>query len=270
MEQFWQFLMTEVETRPELPQFYILHGEEGQRHESFVQRLVIEKFEPDAVSLKGEMEGATKHVMHEPQPFWPSLEDAKNSFTHGMFREMFGIHKNAYNTKRVSVRDLCVHPNLKRYHQVVLEHNFEVEAWDEQLKPLVDWYFNSYWMEYARGESPIQFKVFLNFIYRRPRHPRWRRWLHSGRVVEKFLDEISARVNERYPCLLFKELGPPEKREVCRTLRKAGLHQHFDGCPDWLEALFKEKGKKIKMIDIENRLQLRSFRPTTLGQQVPK
>lgn len=264
MEQFWRFFATQAEPRPGLPQFYILHGEEGQGHRSFVRRLRIEKFDPDAVSLKGKIEGATKQVLHQPKAFRPSLEDVKDSFTHSMFRQMFGD----YNTERVSVRDLCTHPNLKRYHQVILEHDFVVEEWGKQLKPLVDWYFNTYWMGHARGETPIQFKVFLNFIYRRPRHPRWRRWLPPGRPVEKFFREISERVNQTYPCLLFTELGPPDMREVCQTLGTAGFHNYLDGCPDWLEALFSEKGKRVKMSDIEKLLG--SFRPITLGQKVPE
>jgi hypothetical protein len=249
MEEFWHFHSTQDESRSDLPQFYILHGEEGQGHRSFVRRLRIEKFDHDAVSLKGEVGGATKPVVHEPTPFSPNLEDAKDGFTQSMFREMFG--RRGFDIKRVSVRDLCAHPKLRGYHQVVLEHNFVVEEWGRQLKPLVDWYFNTYWMGYAHGKSPIQFKVFLNFIYRPPRHSRWRRWLPSGLVGEKFLRGISERVNKTYPCLLFTELGPPDKGEVCRTLRKVGFHNRLDGCPDWLEDLFREKGKRIKMTDIE-------------------
>ena len=248
--EFKRFLMTKVEPRPGLPQFYLLYGEAGQGHQSFIRRLRIEKFDPDAVRLKGAMEGVPRHVEHWTASS-PSLEDTKFDFLHGMFEEISG----KYHTGPTTLRDLCVHLSFKSYPVVLLEHIFVVEEWGRLLKPLVNWYLNDYWAGYASGASPIQFVVFLNFIYRQPPPSGWRRLLPPRRIGKNSLRRICKKANQKHPCLLFKEFGPPDKEEVCWTLRREGFHNRVGGCPDQLEALFREKGAKIKMIEIENLLE---------------
>lgn len=241
-----------------LPQVYLLHGEAGQGHNSFVKRLIIKRIKPYAAAKKGEIEGAVHYIKPMIHPL-NSLEDAKESFKISIFEEI----APDYNPERTSIQELCNHPKLKPFPFVIIQHDFVVEEWGKQLQVLIDWYLNSYWMGYAPGTSQIQFLMFLNFIYPSSEHYFWSR-LRPSRKFKKsafanFLSDVSEVIGKVHPCLLFEELGHPDRKEVCRTLGELGFHEDEE-CPDWLKDLFREKRDKVRMVEIEK--LLKTLHPT--------
>lgn len=231
------------------PQVYLLHGEAGQCHDSFIERLKINRIKPYAAAKKGELEGAV-HEMKPPIHPLKNLEDAKESFKINIFEDIAADYDYAHT----SVKELVSHPKLKHYPFIIIQHNFFVEEWGKRLELLVDWYLNTYWMEHTPGEFKAQFLVFLNFIYPRSDQPLssrflpWRRFDKSAFV--EFLRNLSVTVTKARPCLLFEELNHPERKEVCRTLNELGIHDDVE-CPEVLEDLFRKKRNKVRMIDIE-------------------
>jgi iSTAND domain-containing protein len=261
--QFNLFFKPNLFKRPRLPQFYLLHGEVGQGHNSFVQRLIIDKIKPYASAVQGALEGAVHHIKPWIHPL-DNLDDAKESFKTSIFEEI----APEYDPTNTSIQKLCSHPKLKPFPFVIIQHDFIVSDWGKQLKILVDWYLTTYWMESALEESRIQFLMFLSFVYPSSGNSIWSRLLPSVRfeksTFKEFLRNLSASLNKTYPCLLFEELSHPDKSDVCRTLGELGFHDD-DGCPDWLDELFRRKRGKVKMTDIEKLLN--NVHPTTLFGQ---
>jgi hypothetical protein len=249
--QFNLFFRHNVPT--ELPQFYLLEGEAGQGHDSFVQRLIMDKIKPYAADRHGALEGAVHHIKPWVHPL-DNLDDARESVKIGIFEAI----APAFNSASTSISQFCSHPKLKPFPYVIIQHDFIAEDWGEQLKVLIDWYVNSYWMAYTPGVSRTQFLIFLNFIYPSRWHPIWRRLLPSmrydKRAFQEFLRRLSVSLNKTYPCLLFKELGHPDKGEVCRTLGELGFHDRQE-CPKWLKKLYRRKLGRVKMADIERGLK---------------
>ncbi len=237
----------------ERPQFYLLQGESGQCHNSFVQRLIMDKIKPYAAARHGALEGAVHHIKPWVHPL-DNLDDARENFKISIFEEI----APEYNPANTSILQLCNHPKLKPFPYVVIQHDFIANDWGEQLKVLIDWYVNTYWMAYTPGVSRTQFLIFLNFIYPSPGRSIWRRLLPSLQfdktTFNEFLRQLSVRLDKTHPCLLFEELGHPDEREVCRTLGELGFHDE-EGCPEWLKELYRRNRGRVKMADIERLLK---------------
>lgn len=253
--QFNRFFKPNLSGRSGLPQIYLLHGEAGQSHGSFVQRLIIDKVEPYAASKKGEMEGVVHHIKPWVEPL-DDLEEAKENLRFSIFEEV----APDYDPAQMSVQQLCNHRKLTPFPFVVIQHDFDVADWNAQLSALIEWYLNTYWAEALSGTRQNQILLFLNFIYPYSVRPFWRLASPSKRFAKKtfyeFLQKLSLAVDKLYPCLLFDELGHLDQKEVCRSLGELGIHDDVD-CPKWVKDLFIQKRGKVSMIDIERRIKTR-------------
>jgi iSTAND domain-containing protein len=254
--QFNRFFKPNLSERSGLPHIYLLHGEAGQSHGSFVRRLIIDKIEPYSASKKGEMEGAVHHINPWVQPL-DDLEEAKENLRFSIFEEV----APDYDPAQMSVLQLCQHRKLKPYPFVVIQHDFEVADWNAQLSMLVEWYLNTYWAEALSCARQNQILLFLNFIYPYSVRSGWHRFYPSKRFAKDafrdFLQRLRLAVDKLYPCLLFDELGHLDQKEVCRSLAELGIHDDVD-CPKWVKDLFVQKRGKVSMIDIERLIKTRS------------
>jgi hypothetical protein len=247
--QFIKFFRPNLTKHSKLPHVYLLHGELGQSHHSFVQRLKIDQIEPYAVSEKGELEGAVHHITTPWMMPLDDLEAAKNDLLISLFEK---VAKSGYDPARMSAPHFFNHRKLTPYPFVVVEHDFHVAEWDATLSALIEWYLTTYWAE--AGTRQNQILLFLNFIYPSSVRPLWRRFSRSNLAAKsafnEFLRNLSVAVHKLYPCLLFDELGNLDRIEVCRTLGELGIHDDEE-CPDWLETLFRKKRGKVSMVDVE-------------------
>jgi len=253
--QFVKFFKTSLLSHSGLPQIYLLYGEAGQSHDSFIKRLIVDKIKPYAASTKGELEGAVDHIPAHIDPV-NELDDLKDNLRFSIFEKV----ASRYDPARMLASELCNHNKFKHYPFVVLQHNFEVADWDEGLRELVEWYLTTYWAEAASGGFPSQFLIFLNFIYPHGSQPLLSRFFKpkkfSKNSFNEFLLRIKDKVNELYPCLLFDELGYLNQKDVCRTLSYLGVHDEEE-CPEWLEELFRKKRGKVRMAEVERLLKSR-------------
>lgn len=251
--QFYKFFMANVFNRRGLPQIYLVHGEEGQGHDSLVKRVIIDKIERYAVSLKGSMEGTTLPIKTEVQP-WKDIEEVKENLLFGIFEKV----SPDFDPRDLSVRQFCNHRKLRAYPFVVIQHDFELTQWGFELRELIEWYLTTYWME--AGICGSQILIFLNFIYAYSRMPQWLRFPSKGlgkAEFAEFLKNLSTQIDAAYPCLLLDELGHLDEREVCRTLEMVGIHEEEE-CPNWLKTLFKQKRGKVRMVEVEKLIKIHS------------
>lgn len=263
--QFIKFFRRNLLIRAGLPQVYLVHGEGGQSHHSFVQRLKIDKIGPYAVWKNGGLTGAVRHIIIPGVQPLDDLEEAKTDLLFSVF-EAFGP---AYQADLMSAQQLYDHQNLTSVPFVVIEHDFQVARRNAQLSTLVEWYLNTYWATVLEGKHQNQILLFLNFIYPNSVRPLWRR-LSPSKPFDKnafsaFLKNLSVVVDQLYPCLLFDELGHPDQEDVCQTLFALGIH-HDETCPEWLESLFKQNRGKVTMVDVERLIRTHLGLPTEQQQ----
>lgn len=250
-KQFYKFFTPNLRERTSLPQVYLLRGETGQSHHSFVERLIIEQIERYAVSEKGNMEGLVHHITIPYVSPSDDLETAKDDLLINLFWE---VVESGYDPARISAQHFCDNKKFRPYPFVVIEHVFHVEEWDRTLFALIEWYLNTYWADALSGTRQNQILLFLNFIYPYSVRPLWRRVFpmkpFAKNAFNEFLKNLSITVHKSYPCLLFDELGHLDQKEVCQTLGELGIHDD-DECPAWVKSLFKQKRGKVSMIDVE-------------------
>lgn len=253
MAQFKSFFVPNHHFRPGLPHVYIVHGDKGQCHRSFVKRLELEKIRPFAEATKGTQFGAVKTLKVNPE-FGNGLLDFQRDAQFGLFEE---VSMN-YDPARMSASDLREHGELKRFSHVIIEHRWEVSEPSAWLQEAVRWYLETYWRTVAADAAKPQMLIFLNFVYLNSGAPLLRYVLPSNNPVKErfrnFLAELHAHINRFYPCLLFDELGYPMQKDLCESLNEIGVHDE-DDCPEWLKKLYKKRRGKVTMAEIERRLK---------------
>jgi hypothetical protein len=263
MRQFRGFFVQSLYSHPGLPHAYIVHGDAGQCHSSFVRRLELEKIKPYAESSKGVQTGAVKHLKFSTE-FVNDLEVFQKDMQFGLFEE---VSPN-YNPMRTSARDLRAHGELKRFTHVIVEHVWEVSEPSDRLQEAVRWYLETYWAEVEADADKPQVLVFLSFVYPTSGPPLLRQLRPSNNPGKErfktFLRDLHASVRGSYPCLLFDELVHPEQQEICKTLNQLGFHDEED-CPDWLKRLYKKKRGRVTMADIERQLKGPKPEPPATG-----
>jgi hypothetical protein len=254
MWQFNRFFVPSHFSHPKLPHAYIVHGDSGQCHSSFVRRLEIEKIRPYAESSKGEFRGTVLHL--KPTP--PELINDPTILHTDMQIGLFEAVSPDFNPAAMSARDFRAHRELKNYAYIIIEHIWEVSEPSDQLQETIRWYLATYWAEAKADTSGPQILIFLNFVYPNSAPLLLRQFMPSRSLdkerFKEFLRGLRDSVSESYPCLLFDELGHPEQKEICQALNTLGLHDEED-CPEWLKRLYKKKRGKVTMADIEKQLK---------------
>jgi hypothetical protein len=252
--QFDRFFKPSLSRYPERPQVYFVHGEAGQSHRNFVQRLVMDRIRPFAVSTKGEMLGTVTHLRpNTPEPA-DDIEVLKADMKIGIFEAVSPY----YDPSDMSAEAFCKHEKLKSFAYVVIEHFFEVTKQSGQLEKLIEWYLKEYWAGVRPNASPSKFLILINLVYVHPGKTLWQQILSSREpAIENFKQSLlglSENLNKLFPCLLFAELRHPDQKELCRTLTELGFNDD-DDCPKWLKDLYKRNRGKVKMTEIEKELK---------------
>ena len=196
---FDAYFRTARQAFPGKAQFYVVHGDEGEAHESFVERLVATRIGHFASEIAGEERG-TVVSLKIPWPEDDDLEICQRDLTISLFREL----APAYMGQDLSVNAVAKLASAALCSVVVVQHNVRATQWRPTTDRLMQWYVNTFWgsLGGSRG-SPI-FMVFVKVIY----------------PVRR----------QRFPLAQWLRRGPPDKREVGERVRRIFTAPEL-GCP---------------------------------------
>ena len=214
--EFYEFFKTNLNARPGAPQIYVLPGEEGECHDSLVERLL-------ATRVRGlaEKRWGARGVISFKTPSWAD-EGELIERQQELRRTLFAEFDPAYTEDDLSATALSRLPALGMNSLVVVRHRLHAARWDKTTKELIRWYV-SYWSELKAEAGTPQFIVFLNVIYPRAKPgranvARWREWWRPRPFdkarVEAELRDLSQALRGGPPFLVLKELMPVTQHEV--------------------------------------------------------
>jgi hypothetical protein len=234
------------------PQFYLVHGEEGQAHESFVERLIATRINHFAAEIGG-VECGTVLNVRSPWPQDDKVEVRRRDLTISLFREIapsyMGLDMSASAFAKLAAASLSP--------ITIVQHDLHAAHWDATTDDLIRWYVNSFWSALQNTDSRRVFLVFLKVIYP-PERP-------SLRLLQKLLRPQTDRrlVKNRLSPLLVDALCPavvlPELQSVTMDDVKSwfgqnGIYDSERRRRELTEAIFQTAGVK-RMSEVEHSLE---------------
>jgi hypothetical protein len=252
VNQFRNFFNDNLEKRPGLPQIYFIHGEDGQCHNSLVERLIRTHIKNAALAQWGQQESIviSKYIEWVDEG---SVDERLRDLKMMLFEEF----SPAYKMHDLSATALSQLPMALPYRIITLSHSISASHLDESAWKLIDQY-TSYWANNEVNTARPQFIIFLSVVYPKPQPSVWYKpWTMSKRFdkesAKSRLQEISARINAHLPCFLLEELPGVGPEEVEQWFSKYGEEGNFSVKikQESLTRLFESENAEKSMLDIE-------------------
>jgi hypothetical protein len=258
--EFFEVFTLNLRARPGLPQVYMIRGEEGECHDSLVERLMSTRMK----QIAEKRWGTQGSVITFKTPAWPA-EGELVERQQELQRNLFSEFDPAYMEDELSATALSRLPALQLTPLVVVRHRIHAARWDKQTRELVEWYM-AYWAALKVEQTGPQFLIFLNVIYPRIRmQPAvwWKTILRAKqfdkRRVETDLQEIAAGQRAGLPFLLLKELLPVTQVEVKDWFSQYNIYDEKKR-NELAEKIFTARNGRLatyrSMADIEYELRL--------------
>lgn len=258
--EFFEVFTLNLRARPGLPQVYMLRGEEGECHDSLVERLMSTRMK----QIAEKKWGTQGSVITFKTPAWPSEGD-QHERQQELQRNLFTEFDPAYMEDDLSATALSQLPALALAPLVVIRHRIHAARWDTTTRELVQWYM-SYWSQLKAEHTAPQFLIFLNVIYPRIRmQPAswWKTFLRAKQFdkkrVETDLQEIGREQRAGLPFLLLKELLPVTQHEVKDWFSQYNIYDEKKR-NELSERMFTSRNGRLatfrSMADIEYELRL--------------
>jgi hypothetical protein len=250
VNDFMKFFLDRSKKCPERPQFYFIHGDEWQGHESLLERLMKTCLKEYAEKEWGP-EFATISLDEVQWPREGKLEDRKIHLQMNVM-EKFARYRE---TPDFSAYSLARLPCFDKRPLVLIKHNIYSSKWDKLTLDLLSWYTREYWAPLEGDEHvPIPlFLVFFNVRYRSPGVSGLKGKILNRKATGKErirgqLRQLSASDPGNCPCLLLTELAPIEIEDVMDWFSQ------YDICDsEWerkkrIDAIFRENDRQVKTI----------------------
>ena len=251
---FDAFFRATRRSHPGRPMVVVVHGEDGEGHESLIERLLATRIAHLADQLGGQERGVVPRI----RTHWPvgdGLEVRQRDLAIGLFREAdpryLGDDLSA--TALRGCRPLAAAPI------VVIQHDLRAQQWDDATARLLEWYLRDYWGSWPGGEPEPQFLIFLKLIYP-PAESRgwWRAWVGQGQGnkprIQQQLTEVLSRAAAVCPSLLLAELGPVTVDDVTDWFHRNGIYVSEQRRKAAAEALFQRRAAR-RLSEVEHALE---------------
>jgi hypothetical protein len=192
----------------------VIHGDEGQGHESLVERLVATRLAHYATEIGGEEGGTVLNL----RVAWPVGADAaigKRDLALALFREV----APGYMGDDLSTAALATLAGHALSPIVVIQHELRAGRWSSSDDALLAWYADAFWGSFtAVGRMPL-FTVFLKIIYPTDggasRVQSWlRRWRVDKRAIAERVRRILDAGRPRCAAAMLGELTPVTVEDV--------------------------------------------------------
>ncbi|MCP4350668.1 MAG: toll/interleukin-1 receptor domain-containing protein [Desulfobacterales bacterium] len=262
VNDFRQFFQTKCKEYPNHPQFFFIHGNELEGHESFITRLketLIKKYAEEEWG-----EHADVPLNNVPWPERGNFEIRKRDLEMNLIESFYEYHNN------YSVDALCELARRKKHSLVMVKHNIFASKWDKQDEQLTLWYINEYWEQLVYKENIPQFLNIFDIRYPLESQSGWLKRLiwncYYKKRIRSQLSRILRAVKESCPCVLIKELGPVTIEHVTDWFIHYEIYETEE-----IKSIFKENDKPVKfkcMVKVEERLReiIEKYEKETLWQ----
>lgn len=249
---FTDALISNFRQRRGVPQFYFVHGEEKECHDSLVDRLVNTNIK----HLTEKHWGAQQGIIQLKKVSWV-YEGGLVERQRELKRILFSEFDSTYMEEDLSAAALSRLAGLSLSPVAVLRHNIYAKHWDRLTKELLEWYL-TYWAEVSDAPSSPQFIIFLNVIYPKIPVGWWKAWLTSHKYRRERIKRDLLAISASPPsgcCNVLKELVTPQQHEVFDWL---SLYNVYDEKKqdEIIDQLFRRPTADLSMADIEHELKL--------------
>jgi len=264
-DEFKKFFRTNIDLHPGVPQIYVLHGEEGECHESLVDRLIY-NVEAFAQLKYGEHE-STVSSKRVPWQYDGTLDARRTRLLCWLFEQFVPAHE--LKSLDLSPTDLSKLVTRSLASFVTIQHEIRAARWDKLSKGTIETYLQ-FFSEMEKDPSRPQILVFLSIIYPRLEDTAWKDWLKLGPIsrkimrkrIEKDLIEIcgspaipaqTSRV-PRCPCLMLDELRPITRDDLMEWFSLYNIYESEEIRLKTSSAMFatgRESRKYKPMAEIE-------------------
>ena len=233
---------------PSKVQAYILHGDEGEAHESFVQRLIATRI----AEFASEIAGLDRGTVSSYKCPWPDTHDAETrqlDIALGLFREI----APTYIGNDVSAGALLRLRSESLNAITVVQHDINAARWDSVTDGLLEWYLASFWGAVETHGTLLL--VFLNIIYPRASRwqglaPWWKKRQLTKQDVHRRMVRVCERVKARCPIALLNELTPVTVDDVKDWFSQNRIYDSELRRHELANSVFKDASAK-RMAEVE-------------------
>ncbi len=259
VNEFWRCFRKKIKECPGRPQFYLLHGNELEGHESFITRLMN-------TCLKSYVEkawGAQCAEVRLRTVSWPDKGDLKTRKT-DLQMNLMAKFDQWYANADYSASALSQLPCLNLRSLVIIHHNIFASEWDYRTeKKLIEWYVREYWAALETHGNIPQFLIFLTIKYPTSKKPDWRqrvfrRKQYPKEQIAQELREILESAEALCPCLMIKELTPVTRKDVSEWFSEHKIYENAARRHEKINEIFRENGKIVEvksMAKVEMKLE---------------
>jgi serine/threonine protein kinase len=251
---FDAFFRATRRSHPGRPMVIVVHGEEGEGHESLIERLLATRIAHLADKLGGEERGIVPRI----RTHWPTgdaLDVRQRDLTIGLFREA----DPRYLGDDLSAEALRNCRPIAPAPIVVIQHDIRAQHWDDATARLIQWYLQDYWGAYGGTEPEPQFLIFLKVVYPPAESGSWWRELFRSRQqgkprIQQQLSQVLSQVSASCPSLLLAELGPVTVDDVTDWFHRNGIYVSEQRRRAAAEALFARRAAR-RLSEVEHALE---------------
>ncbi|MDM8526385.1 hypothetical protein QUF80_23655 [Desulfococcaceae bacterium HSG8] len=200
---FWDFFINACKTRSGRPQFYFIHGDRGQGHESFITRMIKNDIRKYA---ENKME-RDRVVVLPKMVRWPDRGKLKNRRS-GLAMRIFREFDEGFADTDFSVNHL--QSLFDGYHFISISHNIDISDWQKTDEELINWYIGEYWAGLESDDDTPQFLIFFNMKYSGSKLIRMiKKKLGCHCSSEDLICELADNIDrDKCPCLPSIKLRP--------------------------------------------------------------
>jgi len=227
-EDFRDTLLNALEQRPGVPQVYFITGEEGQCHESLVERL-IDRTNRSLLTTSGD-HSAGGRVKKTAWQYDGELAQRTSRLVYSLFENFGPLTRQSCDPKKLSALAFgeLLASSLSAY--VAIQHEVHAARWDSVAADLLSNYIR-FWGELSQHTDRPPVLVFISIIFPRLERTSWTRMLRLGTVsaamlkkrVWNALKELQEAAT--VSCRVLTELPPITREDV---LEWFSLNQIYD------------------------------------------
>ncbi|MEM7370587.1 MAG: CHAT domain-containing protein [Bacteroidota bacterium] len=235
---------------PHLPQFYVIHGREMERHKSLVQRFREIDIRHHSERLFGQELG---YVRFYSVKDWPNTEDLGLRRRNLLRAISYELELEELAGSNWRAEDLVA---ALRGHRdggtIIFQHTIFGEKWNSNSIKLMEWYVQEFWNLEPKKERPL-FVIFFNLIYP-PESPTLLGRLfgltsHKQRIQQE-LYALEEKIGERMTVL--RELKPIPRTDVAEWVEEY-YPDELSALPDVLYG--SSSKRRLPMDIVERRLK---------------
>jgi serine/threonine-protein kinase len=244
---------TEHRRHPRRPHVYVVHGEEGEAHESLVERLVATRISHFAAESSG-LDRGTVANMKVPWPVGDPLETRKRDLQIALFREA----DPSYLDEELSARALSRLAPLALNAVVVVQHQLRAVTWDRATEELLAWYVDAFWGDLAESQQGPLFIMFLELVYPPARSmrlfgSRWPRASTTSRILQR-LEQLLVVQPRLCSTMIFKALTSVTVDDVKQWFSQNGIYDSEQRWGELADTIFRTSEIK-HMAEVEAALR---------------